>query len=45
MTKKVHVIFHDLRGYYSHLIFNELIKFDVKIDVRPNGLEKYMAFF
>ena len=45
LTKKVPVIFHNLRGYDSHLIFNELDKFDVKIDVIPNGLEKYMAFF
>ena len=45
MTKKVPVIFHNLRGYDSHLIFNELDKFDVKIKVIPNGLEKYMAFF
>ena len=45
LTKKVSVIFHNLRGYDSHLIFNELDKFDVKIKVIPNGLEKYMAFF
>ena len=45
ITKKVPVIFHNLRGYDSHLIFNELDKFDVKISVIPNGLEKYMAFF
>ena len=45
LTKKVPVIFHSLRGYDSHLIFNELDKFDVKISVIPNGLEKYMAFF
>ena len=32
-----------MRGYYSHLIFNELDKFDVKINVIPNELEKYMA--
>ena len=32
-------------GYDSHLIFNKLHKFDVKISVIPNGLEKYMAFF
>ena len=44
-TKKVPVIFHNLRGYDSHLIFNELDKFDVKISVIPNGLEKHMAFF
>ena len=31
-----------MRGYESHLIFKELDKFDVKIDVIPNGLEKYI---
>ena len=45
MTKKFPVIFHNLRGYNSHLIFRELDKFDVKISVIPNGLEKYMAYF
>ena len=45
LTKNVSVIFHNLRGHDSHLIFNELDKFDVKIKVIPNGLEKYMAFF
>ena len=45
LIKKVPVIFHNLRGYHSHLIFNELDKFDVKISVIPNGLEKYVAFF
>ena len=45
LTKKVPVIFHNLRGYNSHLIFNELDKFDVKVKVIPNGLENYMAFF
>ena len=45
LTKKVPVIFHNLRGYDSHLIFNELDKFDIKTNVIPNGLEKYMAFF
>ena len=44
-TKKIPVIFHNLRGYDSHLIFSDLNKFDVKISVIPNGLEKYMAFF
>ena len=38
-------MFHNLKNYYSHLIFNELDKFDVKIKVIPNGLEKYMIFF
>ena len=34
-----------MRGYDSHLIFRELDKFGVKINVIPNGLEKYMAYF
>ena len=45
LTKKVSVIFHNLRDYDSHLIFNELNKFDVKIKVVPNRLEKYVTFF
>ena len=45
LTKKVPVIFHSLKGYDSHLIFDELNKFDVKINVIPNRLEIYMAFF
>ena len=43
-AKKVPVIFHNLRGYDSHLIIKEISNFDVKVDVIPNGLEKYMAF-
>ena len=43
LTKTVPRIFH--RGYDSHLIFRELNKFDVKIDVIPNGLVHDMAFF
>ena len=44
LTKKVHVMFHNLRGCDSHLIFYELDEFDVKISVIPNWLEKYIAF-
>ena len=44
-TIKVPVIFHNLRGYDSHLFFYELKNFGVKIDVIPNRLEKCMAFF
>ena len=44
LTKKVPIIFHNLIGFYSHLIFYELEKIVVKIDVIPNRLEKYMIF-
>ena len=44
MTKKISVIFHNLEGYDSHLIIKELSNFNVKVDVIPNGLEKYMTF-
>ena len=45
LNKKVPKIFHNLRGYDSHLVFFELNKSDVKISVIPNKLEKYMTFF
>ena len=44
MSKKIPVIFHNLRGYDSHLIIKEVSKFDVKVSVILNGLEKHMAF-
>ena len=36
VTKKVPVMFQNLRGYDSHLIFDKFNKFDVKIEVIPN---------
>ena len=44
LTKKVPVIFHNLRGYDSLLIFWELKKSDVEIDAVPNRLRKCMVF-
>ena len=44
MTKNAPVIFHNLRGYNSHLIIKEIGKFDVGVSARSSGLEKYMAF-
>ena len=38
LTKQIPLIFHNLRGYDSHLVFNKL---DVKIKVLPNGLSVY----
>ena len=45
LTKKIPVIFYKLKRYDSHLIFSEFNKFNLKINVISNGLEKYMAFF
>ena len=44
LTKRVYVIFHGLKGYDCHLAMNKIDKFDVKVNVILNGLEKYMAF-
>ena len=43
ISQKVPVIFHNLKGYDSLLIFKELNKFNCKISVIPNGLENYMS--
>ena len=44
LTKKISVIFNNLKVYDSHLIIKKISKFDVKVSVIPNGSEKYMAF-
>ena len=44
IAKKTPVIFHNLKDYDSHLIINRIRKLNVKVDVIPNGLEKYMSF-
>ena len=44
MRKKIPVIFHNLRGYDSHLIIKEISKFGIKVSVIPHGFKKYMAF-
>ena len=44
VSKTVPATFHNLKGYDSHLIFQEITNFNVKVSVIPNELEKYMTF-
>ena len=43
-NKKIPFVFHNLKNYDSHRIMQELLQFNLKINVIPNGLEKYMSF-
>ena len=44
LTRKIPVIFHNLRGYDSHLLMQKLGQFNKKINIIPNNMEKYMSF-
>ena len=44
LNHRLPVVFHNLKNYYVHFIMQELDKFNRKINVIPNGLEKYMSF-
>ena len=44
LNHKIPIVYHNLKNYDSHLIMQELGKFNLKIYVIPNGLEKYMSF-
>ena len=44
LSHKIPVTFHNLENYDSHLIMQELGKFNLKINVITNRLEKYMRF-
>ena len=37
-------MFHNLKGYNSHLTMEKISKPDVKVSGVPNGLEKYVAY-
>ena len=43
-TGKIPVVFHNLRGYDSHLIMSTIGKADKKITCIPNNMEKYVSF-
>ena len=44
LTKKIPLIFQNLKGYDSHLIFSELHKFNLKVDVIPNRKKHGILF-
>ena len=41
---RIPVVFHNLRGYDSHLIMQEIGKYAKDITVIPNTTEKYVSF-
>ena len=44
MTRTIPVIFHNLKGYDSHLLLPELGKFNKKISIIPINMQTYMSF-
>ena len=44
ISNKVPVVFHNLRGYDSHFIMQEIGKFNLNIEVIPTNSEKYLSF-
>jgi len=44
-TDKIPVIVHNLRGYDSNLRLQQIGKFEKSINIIPNNMEKYLAFF
>ena len=44
LNRKIPIVFHHLKNYDSHLIMQELGKFNLKINVILNEVEKYMSF-
>ena len=44
LSTVIPVVFHNLRGYDSHLLLQELGEFGKSIGIIPNNMEKYMSF-
>ena len=44
LNHKIPIVVYNLKNYDSHLVMQELGKFNLKISVIPNGLEKFMSF-
>ena len=44
LYRKIAIKFHNVKNYHSHLILQELDKFNLKINITLDGLEKYTSF-
>ena len=44
LNQKIHAVFHNLKNYDSHLIMQELGKFNLKTNVIPNEYQKKFSF-
>ena len=44
VSKKIPVIFHNLKGYDGHLIMQEIGKFNCEVQVIAQSMEKYVTF-
>ena len=44
LDHKIPAVFHNLKTFDSQLIRQELGKFNLKINVMSNGLEKHLSF-
>ena len=44
LANKIPATFHNLRGYDSHFIMQEIVKFGENIDVIPNNMKRCMSF-
>ena len=42
--RKLNVFFHNLRGYDSHCLIQEIGKFNMPMTVLPNNSEKFLSF-
>ena len=40
----LNVFFHNLKGYDGHFIIHEIGKFNKKIGIIPNNIEKFLSF-
>ena len=44
LHQKISAVFHNVKSYASHFIMQELGKYNLKINVVSNGLQKYRSF-